>query len=56
MATVTIQKIEPFQASQTHVITGKVTGALYTVNALGQVIVDTRDSPYLLAKGWTVIL
>lgn len=33
-------------------ITGIVTGARYSVDGLGRVVVDTTDAPRLLATGW----
>jgi hypothetical protein len=52
MATVTLQRIRPFQEIQNGVLFGPVTNNLYTVNGLGQVTVDALDQANLLTQGW----
>jgi hypothetical protein len=52
MATVTLQRIRPFQEIQNGVLFGPVTNKLYTVNGLGQVTIDILDQANLLCQGW----
>lgn len=56
MATVLLQ--HPIVPSLTYArrINGIVTGNAYNVNSIGQVIVDTRDAPQFLSKGYIDVL
>jgi hypothetical protein len=52
MATITLQHAKTVSGGQARPIFGKVTGALYQLNSIGQVTVDTLDAPSFLVKGY----
>ena len=56
MATVLLQ--HPIVPGETYArrINGNVTGNSYNINSIGQVVVDTRDAPQFLTKGYIDIL
>lgn len=54
MPTIQLQRFRPFQETQSKAVTGPVTGTLYIVDPLGRVSVDTADSPYFIADGYSL--
>jgi hypothetical protein len=56
MATAMLQRLDPFQETQSKSLTGAVTGNVYIVDQLGRVTVDTRDALALTLQGWLYIL
>lgn len=55
MATISLQSPEQDNRGP-RVFYGRVTGAIYRVNQLGEVTVDTQDAGDLLANGWRLLL
>lgn len=56
MATVTLQRIRPFQHGQTGAFGGAVTGNMYVIDALGRVTVDVLDAAYMIPHGWDYLV
>lgn len=52
MTTTTLQEPPAAPMARQRSIVGAITGARYSVNAIGQVTVDTQDSTDLKALGW----
>ena len=55
LSAVTLQSVAPLKADQKRTLIGDVTGNLYVINPLGQVIVAAADVGYFLARGWAAL-